>query len=316
MCEKLTKELRYMVYQYICIEEQHIPVGPYYHFRPYRRSSSTTSNAQLGQSTKAHFDIESEDEEIDVQVEAILLPDGRVKEDHSSQPASDILMPQSHIFNPKYVGSKVACETQEVYYTYNTFSICNVDHGIQRFLEEDTTRMFHLKKQHMHSPGEYKGVKPVQFVQKLQIRLKCEHFFDNMAGVTDIDELYKSEQGFLNDLQASVEKLPALLKHPRAQDLSIEFVLMTELVRPSYHGTNQHLESLWARCFVNILQALRNTVFQLMYDCGKTTVTFIHHDERLGAFPRNITGLYSLSKEQWDYVSMLFSELFLAPVLF
>jgi hypothetical protein len=56
------------------------------------------------------------------------------------------------------------------------------------------------------------------------------------------------------------------------------------------------------RAFINLLQALRNTFYTLIYDMGQSEIKIVHHDEAISAFPRDITALWSLTKRQWDQV--------------
>ncbi|KAF2127762.1 hypothetical protein P153DRAFT_368317 [Dothidotthia symphoricarpi CBS 119687] len=298
MCRKLPKELRGLVYQYLCVQDQLIPAGPYHHFSVYKPLSSTSSlaygtgSSQLDPQNPTDVDSGSEYDEIHPQNETILLPDGRVKEDHSNKPASNLLMPYSHIFNPRYVGSKVALEAQEVYYSNNSFSVCNVDNGLEMFLYRDTARVFHICKHQSCSSRHHTGVRPIQFVQDLQIRLKYEHFFNEVTDMT-ATEMTSREHRLLESLQRSIEVLPEQLKYTPVRDLNIEFILMTELSHPLHGYQTHHL--------VNSLQAIRNTIYRLMHDHEKTKVTVVHHDELLSPFPRNITGLFSLTREQWDH---------------
>lgn len=116
MLQKLPEELRHVVYQYLCIEERPIPVGLSYHFRTYDRAdydqpfddgilnhvvASRTSYIE-GHPSNGHMDnglteVSDEDEyasdrqKAQADQDTIVLPDGRVKKDHSRGPPTGTL---------------------------------------------------------------------------------------------------------------------------------------------------------------------------------------------------------------------------------
>ncbi|CAE7028232.1 hypothetical protein PTTW11_04392 [Pyrenophora teres f. teres] len=63
----------------------------------------------------------------------MILPDGRVKQVHTYHPPEDMVLPNSYLLNPRYVGPVMSAEIQKVYYTQNTFSICSVRQAIRNF---------------------------------------------------------------------------------------------------------------------------------------------------------------------------------------
>jgi hypothetical protein len=257
MCSKLPMELRNLVYQFLCIDDQPIPVGPYYHFRRYGPHVDEDSNMAL----------------------ATTLSIGRVKFDHSERPDPAILMPDNDIFKEYYLGPQVAPEALMTYLTSNTFSVCNVKGGITGFLGFDPESI----------------VQPLENVRKLQIRIKHEHsnvlLGQNLPmGPASHRERFANECNFLRNTKNSLDILQQLPQ--KTQPLQLEFILMT-----AFGGDgDEH------RRFINLLEAVRNTIYALMYDRDDANVTIIHHDELLSAFPRNITALWSLSKEQWLHV--------------
>jgi hypothetical protein len=136
MYQKLPAELRQHILRYLCIEEQAIPVGPRYHFKPYGQEIKVTSGSNL----------------------VTALSRGRTQIDHSETPDSNLLTPESHVFQKEYMGEVGAAQALQVYSDNNTFSICNVEEGVARFL------------------GVFPGVStPFTSVRRLQIRVKYEH---------------------------------------------------------------------------------------------------------------------------------------------
>ncbi|EAT87121.2 hypothetical protein SNOG_06057 [Parastagonospora nodorum SN15] len=283
MCDILPVELREMIYRFLCIEEQLIPVGPYFHFRPY-----------------------SEYRPLDGLASA--LSSGRDQIDHTEKPDPTILMPDSHIFNYKYVGLAVAAEMQAAYFANNTFSICDVEDGIAEFFQGvisldaggaigilnmpgDTSAMSHMRM----------SVRAFKLVRKLQIRLKLEHFGqaadarDLPPGPIGIRERYAEERNFLRQSKNALHKLQSL---PRGrQPLQLEFIIMTDL------SDILRVEDR-ERCFINILEAYRNMFYAIKYDHENAIITVVHHDESVSPFPRTLSALWSLTKEQWEHVSI------------
>ena len=288
MCDRLPIELREMIYRFLCIEERSIPVGPYYHFRPY-----------------------SEYRPLDALASA--LSSGRDQVDHTEKPDPTILMPNSHIFNCKFVGLTAAAEIQATYFSNNTFSICDVEDGIAEFFQgaifedaggaigilnmpEDTEAMSKMRM----------SVRAFKLARKLQIRLKLEHFAqathvrDLPPGPIGIRERYAEERSFLRQSKNALHRLQAL---PRdGAPLQLEFIIMTKLSGILGVETRE-------RFFVNVLETYRNTFYALKYDRENTMITVVHHDESVSPFPRTLSALWSLTKEQWDYVSIFLAVL-------
>ncbi|OAL07017.1 hypothetical protein IQ06DRAFT_263626 [Phaeosphaeriaceae sp. SRC1lsM3a] len=281
MYRKLPIELREVVYRFLCIEDQPIPVGPYYHFRPYHSSSNNSSGDQL----------------------ASALSIGRSLIDHREGPSPDILMPDSHIFKSTYVKTSIAQEMREAYFNNNTFSICNVDMGIFNFVYGRITDTSTLSPPSHTYPGgrvasfrvdRVEDLPAFQFANKLQLRLKYEHM--NAAITKDVPvsplarrETFANECAFLRNSKNSLSSLQCMQAGHKT--LEIEFIIMTAIEEP---GGEE-------RRFINILQSLRNTIYALKYDRKDSRIKVIHHDEHISSFPRNITALWSLTREQWEY---------------
>ncbi|KAF2818448.1 hypothetical protein CC86DRAFT_375805 [Ophiobolus disseminans] len=317
MYRKLPAELRDAVYQYLCIEDQTMYVGPYYHFRPYECKPTVKVDLeaewrQVDYHVNPHmmFDFDPPSPEIVDAEEAadrriadvpeqeknfITLPDGRAKYDHTCQRPTGVLLPNNHIFNPEYVGDKVAWETQQLYWAQNTFSICHVDAGIERLLQKAKYTGFQEESLSGRLNKHEDRLCPWGFVHDLQIRIKFEHFRQFLKFAMEHQrpttaESFAYERNFLRAIKESLEPLVRLPLSTRT--LNIEFILMTQL--------NQDDEDE-RRTFGNLLQAIRNTIYRLVYDRPNTCVKIVHHDELMSPFPRDITQLWSLTKEQWEH---------------
>jgi hypothetical protein len=272
MCRKLPAELRDLVYRFLCIEDQLIAVGPCY---PVRNGSSSNELA-------------------------IGLSRGRILIDHSERLDPAIVMPHSHIFSQAYMGQAVASETRMVYLANNTFSLCNVGNGVARFLAQH-----HPNVGFVDSNFHLAQVTPFHYVRKLQIRIRYEVRHELLMSELMGDlpvyfrEIFASECDFL---RRSNTALHTLLVLPQGtQPLELEFIIMTSFdeVGLIMDGGDMFGTS---RKFINLLQSLRNTFYTLKYDRENTEIKIIHHDEVISPFPRDITLLWSLSKEQWEYV--------------
>ncbi|KAJ4364523.1 hypothetical protein N0V83_009118 [Neocucurbitaria cava] len=298
MHERLPRELRDLVYQYLLVDERPILAGPYYHFRKYDPHTRQNSlHVGLPRSFDAHdiprnaidgFD--TDEEEVGLDSDAVILPDGRVKHDHSHKPPSDMVLPNSHVLNPSYVGESFAAEAHEVYYTNNTFSICNVERAIFEFIFTEPLRKFFNRK------DDERFTPRAALVRNLQIRIKMENFESTMPFSVQQDyateeEKYAYERNFLRYHTIYLKYLGNLTGWSRRRELNIEFILMTDL--PPNPLPKE-------RIFVNMLQAIRDTVYTNMYIRKGMTIRVTHYDEAIGPFPRDLTGLFSLTKEQWE----------------
>lgn len=310
MSRKLPVELRETIYQYLCNEDQPIPVGPYYHFRTYRFSplTRTTRNLEylrmdLPRSVDTGLLAEMRKADVpNAEQNFITLPDGRIKYDHSVKRPSNIRMPYDYIFDPRYVGVEIASEAKRFYYSNNTFSLCSLEDGIERFLElGKCTRLTDDGKIPENQTTKLTMVKPIYFVHDLQVRIKYEHYNTFLGYAlehpTDEEE-YAFERNFLRAMSASLDVLFRLPLSSRT--LNLEFVVMTAF---DTKGGDER------RRFVNLLQALRNTIYRLMHDRENTSIKVIHHDPAVSPFPRNLTRLWSLTREQWELVRTYSGEL-------
>ncbi|KAF1361343.1 hypothetical protein EJ07DRAFT_154139 [Lizonia empirigonia] len=289
--DKLPREIRDMVYGYLCLEDRRIPIGPYYHYRPYQPLKQDDDET----AEKPKIEPYSEDWYVakllfshkDFQT---VQPDGRIRTDHRVYPQDNFVMPENHIFHPSYMGKEVVLEMLELYYKRNSFSVCNVEGGLGNLCTP------------VALGSEDFGIDfvPIDHISDLQIRVKCEHF-------TPINTrrfiVYHGLNVFAEDeplLRNTVESLAAFrsrvqISHVRS--LNIEIVLMSDLRRDAewFRDVNMGYR------ITNMLQTVRNAVYELIHDCRHTTVRVTHQDETLTAFPKDYTGLFQLSKEQWEY---------------
>jgi hypothetical protein len=234
-----------------------------------------------------------------------ILPDGRVKEVHTHKPPRDMPLPYSHFLDPRYVGPEAAYEIQKMYYTRNTFSICSVEQAIYTFsrnhsgynivgYSSDGTP-YPLPK----DTEIKRRLWPRNHIRNLQVRVKFEQFYEGMLQDHSSDlEKYAYERRFLHFTQQNLQGLQHFLQDRSTDEINIEFIIMTEL--PDFQDVEVELG---AQCnYVNFLQSVREWVYIMKYDCDNISVKVTHYDEVLSAFPRNITGIFGLTKEQWDHV--------------
>jgi hypothetical protein len=298
MYKKLPKELRDVVYGYLCLEDRRIPVGPYYHFRKYE---PLHNDKETDDSVTTENDINHEPEEqyferwlLSHEVAQTVLPDGRIRTDHDIYPPSDFVMPESHIFRPSYMGKDVVLEALETYYKGNSFSVCNVERGLEYLFTHELPA----------SEGPAVSFVPIDHICDLQIRVKCEHLDTELrSSATETgDRLaqFACEELFLRHTVESFTGFRSRIQSSTHRELSVEIVLMTEL--PSCTGNYE--EYVQART-MNFLQATRGLVYELMHDFGHATVRVTHQDDNLMAFPKNYTRLFYLTKDQWTHVSAL-----------
>lgn len=295
MYEKLPEELRDMVYYYLCDDRQ-IPLGPYYHFRKYEPLKGSeelvTEEASTNMSSEEQYFERCLSSPKDGQ---LVLPDGRIKTYHDIYPPSDFVLPEkSHTFMPSYMGKEVALEALKSYYMINSFSVCNVVGG----LDDLCANVLPGPKE---SATEFV---PIDYIYNLQIRVKCEHFdipalpFNTFGPVSSPFariEQFAREESFLRSTVESLAKFRSKIQTSTPHELNVEIVLMSDLKS----CTNE--EYMQAR-IINFLQTVRNFVYELMYDREETAVRVTHQDDGLMAFPKNYTGLFQLTKDQWDYV--------------
>jgi hypothetical protein len=280
MYNKLPKELRDLVYSYLCLEDRRVPIGPYYHFRKYEPFVEGRTEYSDTQYCPRDGDLQTE------------LADGKIRIDHDIYPEGDLVLPKSHIFDPSYMSECVALELLKRYYRSNSFSVCNVEGG----LDELCTAI-------PFSPAP-SGCVPLDYVRDLQIRMKFEHIRPDENKLRSrpggpqpecIAEIESQLQGIVDTLRAFRTRILA-----SPHELDIEIILMTDL------HTFRLFESLKKNMrlyFINFLQSIRNMVYELLHDCEHVVVRVTHQDDGLMAFPKDYTGLFNLTKEQWIYVS-------------
>ncbi|KAI4666212.1 uncharacterized protein J4E88_010507 [Alternaria novae-zelandiae] len=233
-----------------------------------------------------------------------VLPDGRVREEHTHKPPRDMPLPSSHFLDPRYVGAEAAYEIQKIYYGLNTFSICSVERAIYSFSENHSGHNIVGYDDEDGTPWEVPEAvqtKPLLYprnhIRNLQVRLKFEQFDEHMQRdhLTELDK-YSYERRFLRFTEQNLEGLGQFLRERSKHDINIEFVIMSEL--PDF--TDDEF-GLGAQCnYVNFLQSIRNWVYIMKYDCDNISVKVTHHDPPMSAFPRDISGLFGLTQKQWE----------------
>ncbi|KAJ4320300.1 hypothetical protein N0V94_003477 [Neodidymelliopsis sp. IMI 364377] len=292
MYKKLPKELRDVVYSYLCLEDRRIPVGPYYHFRkyePFQDDKGTDDPVAIENDTKGELEEQYFERWLSShEVAQTILPDGRIRTDHDIYPPSDFVMPESHIFQPSYMGKDVVLEALATYYKGNSFSVCNVKRGLEYLFTHGLPA----------SEGPAISFAPIDHICDLQIRLKCEHLDTELYTLATESENrlahFAREELFLRHTIESLAGFRSRIQSLTQRELSVEIVLMTDL--PSCTGN--HEEYVQVRT-MNLLQTTRGLVYELMYDLEHATVRVTHQDDNLMAFPRNYTRLFHLTKDQW-----------------
>jgi hypothetical protein len=280
MYERLPRELRDLVYDYLCLEDRRVPVGPYYHFRKYEPAGSNATNKS---NTKYHL------RSGDLQTE---LSDGKIRTDHDVYPEDDLILPSNHIFNTDYMGQQVVRELLKKYYSNNTFSVCNIEGGLDYLCTAVAS----------NTDGAAFDFVPLDHIHDLQIRVKGEHFTAKVSPTSADDGTRLKELAEkMLFLRRTVESLQVFRSRVQATShpLNLEFVLMLDVMNSGYHTLFVHIH------VVNFLQTIRNAVYELMHDRELTTVRVTCQDESLWAFPRNHTGLFTMTKEKWNYVSAI-----------
>lgn len=279
--KKLPKELREHVYAHLCLEDRRIPVGPYYHFRKYE---------PLAERKVGYSDTQYCPRDGDLQTE---LADGKVRIDHDIYPEGDLILPNNRIFDPSFMGQDVVPELLEMYYGSNSFSVCNIEGG----LDELCTAI--------SSSTASSRLVPIDKVRDLQIRMKFEHIKPHVCPMRRVPGCFHTGYvaGDESKLRAAVDTLRTFRSRIRAspREMNIEVILMTDLDTPA----DAQDAGIYANAYLtNFLQAVRNMVYELLHDCKLVSVRVTHQDDGLMAFPKDYTKLFNLSKEEWEYVSL------------
>ncbi|KAF2849767.1 hypothetical protein T440DRAFT_469164 [Plenodomus tracheiphilus IPT5] len=299
MLEKLPPELRELVYQFLCIEDRPILVGPPYHSRKYDKEALPESGLVFPSEPHCGADVDDDDEEIEYEELVSETPDGRLKRDHTYKPPSDMVVPGSHIFNPRYMGPTVSLELQKMYYTSNTFSICTVEQAIRNFLQLPTGYAMRkwrdgkppaMPKDLILSPSFLPG----DYVRNLQIRIKAEQLeFPGVMDITNSGESQAKAEQLLGSISDNLRGLhvPSLLAD--AHELRIEFVIMLETRTEEIHHAR-----LAPPHFAKLLPAMEETVYTFKHERENCNVRVTLVDEGLSPFPLDYTDKVTWTKAQ------------------
>lgn len=274
MYKKLPRELRDLLYDFLCLDDRQIPIGPYYHYRKYEphggSNNATYSNTQY---FPRSGELETE------------LSDGKTRIDHDIYPQDDLLLPHNHIFDARYVGAEVAAEALKKYYQSNRFSVCNVEGG----LDDLCTAV-------KCGAGSITDFVPIDYIRDLQIRVKSEHMYTVSKGCVRTREValreFAKQEPVLRSTIESLQRFQSRMQTAPPHELDLEIVLMSEFNQDEFTRP-------WR---MNLLQTVRNMIYELLHDRDNTTVRVTHQDESLSAFPTNCTGFFKLTKEQWHFV--------------
>lgn len=293
--KKFPREIRDIVYSYLCVDDRQLPIGPYYHYRSYWPPNTgdppKPEIANIEPFSEVWYIEQLSSSKAHAQT---IQPDGRIRTDHDIYPQSDLLMPEDYVFHPSYMGKEIALETLKTYYESNSFSVCNVEGGLDSLCAPATLG------------SETTEFVPIDHICDLQIRIKCEHFTlpnaDHECSWEPLKEFVLDEP-FLRNTVESFATFRSKIQTTTARALNIEIVLMSDLITKSQQYR-----------LINMLQTFRNFVYELMHDREHTTVRITHQDESIMAFPRNYTGLFQLNREQWGYVSALSYDSYISDI--
>ncbi|KAF2870835.1 hypothetical protein BDV95DRAFT_595514 [Massariosphaeria phaeospora] len=200
--------------------------------------------------------------------------------------------PSCHFLNPAYMGDDIALEASETYYTHNKFSVCNWDEkqDMESFFLDDTGYNFSECKSENGRLQHPTGMIPGDFVRKLEIYIKCEHY-DSSTGRDTGFFCNEKEKGFIWRLYDSLRAVRFLWSRHQYQ-MEVEFVIMTSLQDPKYHPESNQ------RVFINILDMVREPVYSFIH-LGHTVRVFHRNVTEDHSF-RDITGIFTMSAAQWE----------------
>ncbi|RAR13377.1 hypothetical protein DDE83_003241 [Stemphylium lycopersici] len=228
-----------------------------------------------------------------------ILPDGRLREEHSDQPPRDMLLPSAHFLDPRYVGPTMSREIQKMYYARNTFSVCSIDNAIRNFLTLHSGYL--MQGEGIDGVGDGLALDPpfhpVDHIRNLQVRVKFDYFRADMPEESTPYEEHAYEQHFLRVISHNVRALETLLIRRSELGVNIELIIMSQY----QDDDGNSISGQRPGCLINFLQSIRNTVYRLVHDSDNSiTVKVTHYDDGISPFPRDMTGLFHLTKEQWE----------------
>ncbi|KAF1968120.1 hypothetical protein BU23DRAFT_558812 [Bimuria novae-zelandiae CBS 107.79] len=271
MHEKLPQELKELVYQYLYIEEAPVPIG-LGHFTTY------VPEALRSQHSNAPTQREP----------FIVVPEGANRQDHSVERDRNILYPDSWLLDPTYLGHTIAQDASKFYYKSNTFSICTLENALSDFLFRDPIHNF-IRPQQGAETNRPVGLLPIDYIRNLQIRIKYEHYWTYL---TFYDTLHDGEKNLLLGIFGTLRQFTNSVDPAIASQLQLEFCIMTAYTVAEFDSLRTSITH------INLLEAIRVPVYTLKHDFD-ANITVTHYDENISPFPKNVTGIFQLSKEQW-----------------
>jgi hypothetical protein len=280
MYTKLPLELRELIYQYLYYEDAPVPVGSY-HFTTYVPESLRSDNND----PPAHSE------------PFIVTPEGATRQDHSIERDESIVYPDSRLLDPAYLGHNVARDASIYYYRSNTFSICTLENALSDFLFRDPIHNFTRGQSTLESAKPL-GLLPIEHVCNLEIRVKYEHYYTYF---TFYDNLHDGERLLIQGIFEVLHDFSSRVNHTIASHLHIEICMMT-----AFEPTG--IECQLDRMHTNLLEAIRVPLYELKHDLG-ANIKVIHYDERCRPFPKNVTAIFQLPKDQWTEVYARFHSI-------
>jgi hypothetical protein len=280
MHAKLPLELRELIYQYLYYEDAPVPIGSY-HFTTYVPESLRSENNNPPTHSEPF----------------IVMPEGATKQDHSIERDESIVYPDSRLLDPAYLGQHVARDASMYYYRSNTFSICTLENALSGFLFRDPIHNF-TRGQSTSGSAKPLGLLPIDHIRNLEIRVKYEHYYTYF---TFYDNLHDGERILIQDIFDVLHNFSSRVSHAIASQLHIEICMMT-----AFEPTE--IKRQLDRMHTNLLEAIRVPLYLLKHDVG-AGIKVIHYDERCRPFPKDVTAIFQLSKDQWAKVCSGFSSI-------
>jgi len=203
------------------------------------------------------------------------------------------------------MGPTISFEAQKLYYASNIFSLCTVEQGIYHFLHLHTGYSMRRWKDGLppSMPEDLVLAPPFlprDHVRNLQIRIKAERLNSTEPlDSADDEKGWAAEQRLLQSISDNLCGLLVPNVADSACKSNIELVIMTKLRSLGHDGDGESD----TRHFVNLLEAIRHTVYTLIHDCNNCTVQITHLDDHVSPFPRDLTEIFSLTPTGWHDVS-------------
>ncbi|KAI4912517.1 hypothetical protein J4E90_005921 [Alternaria incomplexa] len=215
------------------------------------------------------------------------------------------------VFCPSYVGYEVACEAAERYYATNVFDAGTQsyhsygDHptklpGLQYLMPQLVEDLFGL------------GILPYKFIRHLFIRIDLTDICPPMS--INPEEPSRDELSDLEKLHNDLESGLSLIVEKSKLDVTVQIMPSED----EWHWGGEPDESDMEpadgdpyrigflnveRSLLNVLEAMRKSLYDLKYSGSSVTILCLMNVRRPPK-DRRIRGLFHLTKEDWEKVSV------------